>query len=162
MWRPKFERLASFAAMLVLCACQPKEAVEKPPPSFRPPTATEVFDLRSKCVALGEKIMQDNLIGIALAQEQLSHYNLETNHCYVKLEVHTANLSTPQEQFLRETYLSDGQTRELLATSYSMGTKQWGNIFPDSLRKFAHDQAMPTYQETDALIDKFMAEDRKP
>jgi hypothetical protein len=148
--------------LLALCACQTKETEKQPVPSNRLPTATEVFDLRSKCAALAEKIMDDNLIGSALAQEQLSHYSPYTNRCYVKLHVHTADLATPQDRFISESYLYDGQTKELLATTSWNGGKKSGQIFSDSLRGFAKYPAVPTYEETDSMIEKFMAEERKP
>jgi hypothetical protein len=106
--------------------------------------------------------MEDNLIGSALAQEALSHYSPESNHCYVKLDVHTANLSTPREQYLQNSYLFDGQTHEMLASASMKGEQKWANIFSASLTKLAHDPAIPTYAEVDSMIDKFMAEDRKP
>ncbi len=134
-----------FTAVLILCSCQPKDADRQP--SNRLPTATEVFELRSKCAALGEKIMEDNLIGIALAQEQLSHYSPETNRCYVKLEVHTANLATPQENYVKHDYFYDGQTKEMLATTtWSNGGKsRVAMIFSDSLKKFVHDRDLLAY-----------------
>ena len=97
MRNPTLIRLIGLAPIFALCACQPKG--EPQSASNRPPSATEVFELRSKCAALGEKIMDENAIGIALAQEQISHYSPESNRCYVKLEVHTANLDTPQDRF---------------------------------------------------------------
>jgi hypothetical protein len=54
------------------------------------------------------------------------------------------------------------QTKELLASTSWKGGHESGFIFSDSLKKFAHDPVIPTYQETDAMIEKFMAEDRKP
>ena len=50
----------------------------------------------------------------------------------------------------------------MLATTSSKGEKRWGSIFSDGLKQFVKDPILPTYEETDALIDKFMAEDRKP
>jgi hypothetical protein len=106
--------------------------------------------------------MEDNLIGSALAQEELSHYTPESNRCYVKLDVHTADLSKPREQYTQSSYLFDGQTHEMLASTSMKGEQKWAHIFSASLTKFAHDPAIPTYEEVDSMIDKFMAEDRKP
>jgi hypothetical protein len=44
-----------------------------------PPTATEIFDLRTKCAELSHKIMEKNVIGSALAQDVASHYDLVGN-----------------------------------------------------------------------------------
>lgn len=106
--------------------------------------------------------MDENIIGSALAQDQTSHYSPETNRCYVKLEVHTADLSTPQDKFARDEFLFDGQTKELLLTASWKGNQKSAVIASDSLRKFFKDPVLPSYDEADALIEKFMAEDRKP
>jgi hypothetical protein len=76
------------------------------------PTAIEVFNLRSKCAELGQKILDGNTIGSALTQEQVSHYNPKTNRCYVELDVHTADLTKPWT--VDDRFLFDGQTSELL------------------------------------------------
>jgi hypothetical protein len=78
------------------------------------PTASEVFKLRSECVALGDKLLEADIIGTALAHDALSHYDLNTNRCYVEITVHTADLSA--ENPYHATYLYDGQTRQMLAT----------------------------------------------
>jgi hypothetical protein len=106
--------------------------------------------------------MSENIIGSNLTQDQISRYNPETNHCYVKLEVSTADLSTPQEKFIRDEFLYDGQTKELLATAYRDGNRKSAEIFSESLMRLVHDQALPSYDETDSLMDKFVAEERKP
>jgi hypothetical protein len=126
------------------------------------PTATEIFDLRSKCAALGQKIMEGNAIGNALTQDVLSHYNSSSNRCYVKLSVHTADLTTPLPQTIDDEYLYDGQTGEFLLAASSERGRKFANIMSDSFRTFFHDPVLPTYVETDALIDKFMVEERKP
>lgn len=73
---------------------------------FRPPTAAEVFNLRSKCAELGQKILDGNLTGPALTQSQVSHYDPETNRCYVRLDVDTADLTVPPEKAYRDSYTS--------------------------------------------------------
>ena len=151
------------AAVLAASSCrQHKGSADNQPAYNRLPTATEVFDLRSKCAVLGDKVMSENYIGSALTHNQISHYNPETNHCYVKLEVSTADLTTPKERFIRDEYLYDGQTKESLAYAYWDGNQKSAMIFSDSLKKFVHDPTLPTYEETDNLIDQFVAEDRKP
>jgi hypothetical protein len=140
-----------------------RAADDKQPMSNRLPTATEVFDLRSKCAAMGEKIMEDNVIGPALGQEQVSHYSPTSNRCYVKLEVHTGDLSTPLDKFVTHTYLYDGQTKELLASTSITGNSKTGMFFEDmGIRKMDPNPSFPTFDEVDAIINKFMAEDRKP
>jgi hypothetical protein len=121
-----------------------------------------VFDLRSKCAALGEKITSENIIGSALMHDQVSRYNPETNHCYVKLKVYSADPSTPREKSITHEYLYDGQTKELLATAFRDGNRKSAEIFSESLKRLVHDPTLPSYNEADALMDKFVAEDRKP
>ncbi len=106
--------------------------------------------------------MEDNFIGSALAQEQLSHYSPESNHCYVKLDVHTADLSAPREKYQQTSYLFDGQTHEMLATASLKGSEKTAHVFAESLMKFVSNPVFPTYEETNALIQKFVTEDRKP
>lgn len=155
--------LCAVSMVFVLYSCQqPKTPADSHPATNRLPSATELFDLRSKCAAFGEKILEENIIERVLTQEQVSRYNPETNRCYVKLSVSTADLSTPQENFVRDEYLYDGQTKELLASAYWKGNTKSAVILSDSLKKFVHDSVLPTYAETDDLIDKFVAEDRKP
>ncbi len=106
--------------------------------------------------------MEGNLIGNALTQDVLTHYNPTSNRCYVKLSVYTANPFTPLKDRISDEYLYDGQTREfLVAATFDHGEKS-ASILSDSFRTFVHNPALPTYQETDALINKFMAEERKP
>ena len=85
-------------------------------PAFKVPTATEVFNLRSRCEDLAKAIQDQNVIRDALAQEHTSHYNPQANRCYVQLDVHSADTSEPRSSFYSSTYVFDGQTRELLVS----------------------------------------------
>ena len=88
------------ALMLLVLAVSIAQAAE-------PPTATEV------CAELGEKIMEENDIGMALSQ--VSRYDPRTNRCYVELIVLTPDFTKLQGVFHRN--LFDGQTKELLASA---------------------------------------------
>lgn len=79
--------------------------------SSRAPMATELFNLRSKCEELAQKLDADMLHGDALAQDHTSHYSLADNRCYVELDVH----SIDKFEDNNSRYLYDGQTRDLLA-----------------------------------------------
>jgi len=114
--------------------------------AFMKPSATEAFNLRTKCAELGEKINSEYdktaNYGLAvmkqpllpLVQEHRSHYNPKTNHCYVELWVKTnlLILTAPKDSrgyitradFLKrydlgymERTLYDGQTGEELASA---------------------------------------------
>lgn len=79
-----------------------------------PPTATEIFTLRSRCAELGQKIMEHNFIGSALTQDVTTHYDPQTNRCYAELDVTEADLTKYNDYNFRAVY--DGQTREILAS----------------------------------------------
>ena len=51
-------------------------------PYFQPPTATELFNLRSRCAELGNKFLDDHFASQPLTQSITSHYDPRTNHCY--------------------------------------------------------------------------------
>lgn len=70
--------------------------------------------MQDDCSRRGENILRNNVIGRALTQEQVSRYNPVTNRCYVRLDVHAADLNE-WTKFDNGTYFYDGQTRELLA-----------------------------------------------
>ena len=75
------------------------------------PSAIDEFQLRSKCAECGNQIMNDNIIGSALTQSQVSTYNPRMRRCYVELTVQSVDLSNKYFS----TYLYDGQTKNLLA-----------------------------------------------
>ncbi len=78
------------------------------------PTAEEAYRLQDDCTRRGERILNENLIGSALTQEEVSRYNATTNRCYVRLDVHAKNLND-RDKYDVSSYLKDGQTGELLA-----------------------------------------------
>ena len=148
--------------VLFLCACDRASKQAAPvaaAATFASPTASEQFDLQSKCSGMGEKTMDDNVIGNALREEQVSHYNPKDNHCYVKLEVSTADLSTPREKFTRDSFLYDGQTKELLAYLYDNGGKKSAEVFDTSLSKVMDErkQSAFDYDKVSDLIDSLVA-----
>jgi hypothetical protein len=144
-WNSVFENFAA-----VYRQFPPKDGVQEignaPPessiasePAFQRPTATEVFDLRSKCVGLSEKMSKDNDLtlrylteltkepALPLLQEHFSHYNPKTNRCFVELRI-TFDLAALKmvpkvsDTFLAkfdldyiQRHLYDGQTGEELA-----------------------------------------------
>lgn len=152
------------AAALLLCSCNNPTGQKQPvpTPAFRLPTPTEAFDLQSKCTALGQKILEDNVIGSALTQEQVSRYDPTDNRCYVRLTVQTADLTTPRENYVKDNFLEDGQTGEILAVMYFKGQKGTAEIFDTSLGKMVKDPTLPTTDEVSRIMDKFVTPDRRP
>jgi hypothetical protein len=107
---------------------------------------------------LGQKILDDNLVGSALMQEQSSHYNSRTNRCYVELIVHAADLTRYTEHPYHR-ILFDGQTKEILATSeIKVGGKKWCIVYDKNHRTTTLENA--GFDDTNAYIDQMMADDR--
>lgn len=93
-------------------------------PSNQLPTATEVFHLRTECAKMGEKILNNNVVGSALTQTQVSYYNPKINRCFVQLTIDSADLSLTPEKSYMNNVLYDGQTEEMLAFATNKnGTK---------------------------------------
>jgi len=113
------------------------------------PTATEVFHLRSECAQLGEKILNNNFIGRALTQSQVSHYNPKTNRCHVELTVQSADMTKPPE--VMSGYLFDGQTGEMLAYARIEKGKQSGMSFKKG--------GIIGFEEARSYIDEVMKDD---
>jgi len=81
-----------------------------------------VFHLRSECAQLGEKLLEKKKKEDMAGNDdwsQSSHYDPETNRCYVEITTVTADRSDPHFQGFDELY--DGQTGEELATVISQG-----------------------------------------
>lgn len=147
-----------FAVHVLLFGCQ-KPSAPKPvvnDPAFRTPTATEVFNLRSKCAELGKKTLEQNIIVPTLAQEQVSHYDPKTNRCYVELDVHMADLTKYEDSYAR--YLHDGQTGEILAWSRSNKGIKTGFVSGGPPETLAGETG---FFAANGKIDALMADDRK-
>lgn len=113
------------------------------------PTASEVFYLRSECAKLGEKILDNNFIGRALTQSQVSRYNPKINRCYVELTVQSADMTKQAEIMSR--YLFDGQTREMLDYAKIEKGKQSGMSFKK--------EGITGFEEARSYIDETMKDD---
>ncbi len=156
-------RVTILSIMLFACGCHGSVAHDKPEPTaaFRAPTATEAFDLQSKCVKLGKQILDDNVIGSALTQEQISHYNPADNRSYVRLTVHTADLTTSRDKYETDNFLFDGQTADMLASTNYKGGQGYGQIFDDSISKAVKDSLTPSAEEVGGIMDQFLGTDRQ-
>ena len=95
--------------------------------------------------------MNENVIGSALAQEQVSHYNPKTNRCYVRLNVHMADLSKFDENY--SIHLFDGQTGEMLGFAQSKKGVKSGLMFDYS--------STPGFEAATTRIEALMADERK-
>jgi len=119
-------------------------------PSFQPPTATELFNLRSRCAALGDKFLEDLIVGSAITKSITSRYDPRTNHCYG--DVVTRNVDA--SYYLRNLY--DLQTAELLAFAKTEKGKKVGMIF-NRVSNYRDDTG---FSDANEYIDKIMQEDR--
>ncbi len=135
---------------------------KSPPPQLITPSPTlvssaDVFQLRSKCVVLGQKILDNNVIGNALTQSQVSYYNPATNRCNVQLIVQSiiTNSGSLGDYFSNSLY--DGQTGELLAfATKEKGKKDFGQIFSGDSSGYGFG-----YSAASDYIYKVMNDDRK-
>lgn len=147
------------ALLLIFSGCRKSAAPTETAnvSSFRSPTATEVFNLRSRCAELGETILKNTAVGDALKKEQLSHYEPKTNRCYVQLTVWNANLAKGEDYFQQS--LFDGQTGQLLADIRRENGKKSGEIFIDPSPLNGNDDEL--YVDVSMFIGKMMADDRQ-
>ena len=86
---------------------------------YAPPTAAEVFEMRSKCAARVEVVLESVAVatsptGGELAQYGISKYDSKTNRCFV--DIHGRTTGEKDNLFIERLY--DGQTLEMLADSY--------------------------------------------
>ena len=158
-WNWNVMRFFGLAALLFLAGCQKSSAPIAPvgAPSFVSPTATEVFNLRSKCAELGEKILKNTVIGEALKKDQLSHYEQKTNRCYVQLTVSNADLAKGDDYF--QQYLFDGQTGQVLAAIRREKGVRSGDISIDPSPLNGNSDEL--YLDASMFISKMMADDRQ-
>jgi hypothetical protein len=109
---------------------------------------------------MGNKILENNLIGSALTQSQLSHYNSVDNRCYVLLTVTTANLRAPLEEITSDYFLEDGQTGDILANRYCKGNTCTADIWDEGLKEMVKDSSPPSETGIRDLMEKFVHPDR--
>ncbi len=123
------------------------------------PTATEVFQLRSLCVKLGEQLFDEMAIGSALTKEQVSHYDPKSNRCYVELTVHKISPKDANDDYINRT-VYDGQTKDLLAFAKIERGTRVGMIF-DKQHGMADPGKSLGWDDASGYIDEKMLDDRK-
>lgn len=136
------------AAMKIISRHTPSE----PEPDVPVISATELFQLRSACAALGEKLLKElHTTNPTLSTSETSNYNTHTRHCYVMLETGLSPfVATKGHESYLDRDLYDGQTGDplgstLYETFADETTKRWGFWYangsngPD-FTKYAHGQ----------------------
>lgn len=99
---------------------------------------------------MGDKFLEDLIVGSAITKSITSRYDPRTNHCYG--DVVTRNVDT--SYFLRNLY--DLQTAELLAFAKTEKGKKVGMIF-NRVSNYRDDSG---FADANEYIDKAMQEDR--
>jgi hypothetical protein len=125
--------IALWASLLmpVISGCDRKQSVASgnqvsPALPYRTATAAEVFDLRSRCETLGQKILEADIHGPALDVQMTSHYNPPSNRCFVELDA--TQIAGPTH--IHHETLYDGQTNDILAfTEIDDGGKKKAAVF---------------------------------
>jgi hypothetical protein len=84
------------------------------------PTATEVFNLRSKCTELGDRLMRDTYGATGVT----SHYDPSSNRCYVRVVI----FFEYSKNVYKAVELYDGQTHEKLASVQGTDGRNWGYL----------------------------------
>jgi hypothetical protein len=87
---------------------------------FQKLTATELFNLRSKCADLADRI-RDGKIEPGARLKVTSRYDRGSNRCYADLFIF--RLDGPVDR-----YLFDAQTREALAETHTLEKRKWGEV----------------------------------
>jgi hypothetical protein len=93
-------------------------------------------------------------VGVALTSDVLSHYNPDSNRCYVQFTV-TKNFSCTYPK-IPANYTTiavyDGQTREMLVSAHREGEKSSGVIWTAQ----SFDDRYVTFDRASAEIDRLM------
>jgi hypothetical protein len=148
-------------AFLGCSSSQPNQSTPEPQRSSKLPTATEVFNLRTKCAQLGREVDEYMFHGPVIDRETLSNYSIKSNRCYVTLDDH--NGSPGDWHRLRGLY--DGQTREELAYAeyftkrQSNGQNTNGHIYSEGYNGPCGDKDDCGFSKADAYIDERMKRD---
>ena len=112
----------------------------------------KVFNLRSRCAELGQKMLEDYVRHGAPYVTQVSRYHPRTNRCYVELTAFTENYD-------RELY--DGQTRQKLAQAVKGKDGKSGGSVSDKQYNRGMGKDGWGWDYTNSYIDQMMDEDRK-
>jgi len=126
----RYAAVVLFAIALGGWGCSKHKTV---PPTQPRVSATEEFNLRGKCAALGDTMEPSyGRVGVALTSDMVTHYNPETNRCYVQFTA-TKNFGYSGSPPVADNYFTiavyDGQTKEMLVYAQQDGDKSHGAIW---------------------------------
>jgi hypothetical protein len=145
----------------------------------QPPTATEIFHLRTECAALADKLMHgfDEMTPtIEIPTRTLetysvsSHYDPVTNRCYADLTsffstapvVNGRYLPNSKDPWIEHKHrnLYDAQTKDVLAGSSIDGDKRYGVVF-EAGHQYGFADATASFDYANDYINGKMEDDRK-
>jgi hypothetical protein len=149
--------------LLAGCQSQPKPAALAPESYSKLPTATEVFNLRTKCTQLAQQLDESLPYGASWRRQTVSNYSAKSNRCYVELYDSADSI----QEYTRDLY--DGQTRDLLAYTKTDGPVssphgQVGQIFIDSnidTLSDCHEGGDCGYAKVNTYIDERMKREER-
>jgi hypothetical protein len=115
------------------------------------PSATEVFNLRTKCAEFGNRIDKGTTAHNLQNHSTLSHYDVQRNICFV--EVNNIYRMT----FREERSLYDGQTDDILALTTRADKVETGTVYSRNLSAECKDQSEDCeFDKATAYIDERM------
>ena len=136
-----------------------------------PPTATEIFHLRTECAELADKLMHGFEEVTAMVQiptrspETYSvspHYDPATNRCYADLTSFYSTAPVSGNHYVlnspdpwvehKHRSLFDAQTKDVLASSSIDGDKRVGSVFEEGHQKYFAD-ANASFDDANDYID---------
>jgi len=124
-----------------------------------PPTATEVFNLRSRCKEIADKKSENFFLGTPetiIIASWTSKYDIKNNRCYVGLFLKRSIPQMSLETEARQVY--DGQTDDLLAFTQIKNGKKMGMVSDPDHRKTTDENL--GWDDATRYMDKLMADKR--
>jgi hypothetical protein len=150
----------TLAAAITLSTCGKlqERIASEPARQQKLPTATEVFNLRTKCAELGRQLdAKQSYDSSDTYRETLSNYSIKTNRCYVTLtDSSTLSAVRRTHKRIHDVDLYDGQTWELLATTSDGPNGKTGTVSGDSNIEDCSSSSDCGYSKAQAYIDERM------
>ncbi len=131
---------------------------------LREPSASEIFNLRTKCAQLVEQMPEAHEGRNPNVQNEThtSHFDPKTNRCYAEFDEQKRDLDLKSGLPLgweTDTFLYDAQTHDLLAWTSVQGDHKAALVARDSGLGAPPGYDMD-YDTAQAIINKTMADDR--
>lgn len=152
-------RVSIVVAFILICGCNSAPRSVKEAPRYpNGLTASEVFNLRTKCADMVDKQSEIlGAVGIALTSDVSSHYNPDANRCYAEVVV-TKNFSYnykehPIPDNYRTSSVYDAQTKQLLVFADQEDEKSSAQDWTRKTENFV------SYDQGIARVNQLMQDD---